>query len=442
MDTHPVLVSIAVADALGWQTERLKRREDVERLFGVKFVEGFHKHEQRRGSRFLGYTDFVWEGDYSDDTQLTLATARSILPDGTFDPEYFSKVELLALKLYLRGGGSTVKAAVEKIARAKARWFSNFFTYKSPKGEKLDYRDSGANGVAMRIAPLALANWDNPQKGVFGVWQNAVCTHGHPRAIVGALAHFWALILLLRQEDADEESLIKGVLDGISESGLPESWEFHQWKSLWEEGRGQGSFSQTYEETLREHQRLVSLLRSHLSDEGDHPFLKEVGAFNRATRGSGLVAAVAALFFFLKYRNNPRKAILRIVNHLGLDTDTIASMTAALYAASGQAVLPELWEKVQDYEYLASAQEGKLPRLPGADILKRAKKAPSIETHPPLEMAQSGGTISHPLFGSGKTLQVIKQNPPPKEVVMVRVRWDYGQSMVFTKPPQGSKRTK
>ncbi len=442
MATYSALVSIAVADALGWQTEHLRRREDIERLFGVKFIDSFHKYQRRRGSLFQGYTDLVQEGDYSDDTQLTLATARSILPDGAFDPDYFSKVELPALKLYLRGGGSTVKAAVEKIARVKARWFTNFFTYRSPKGEKLDYRDSGANGVAMRIAPHALANRENPQKGVIGVWQNAVCTHGHPRAIVGALAHFWALILLLRQADADEESLIKGVLDGISESGLPQSWEFQQWKSLWEEGRGPGSFSRTYEETLKEYQRLVSLLRSHLFDEGDHPFLKEVGAFNRSTRGSGLVAAVAALFFFLKYRNDPRKAILRIVNHLGLDTDTIASMTAALYAASGQAVLPELWEKVQDYEYLASAQEGKLPRLPGADFFKKTKKATSLETHPPLEMAQRGGTISHSLFGSGRVLEVIKQNPPPKEVVMVRVRWDYGQSMVFTKLPQGSKRAK
>lgn len=439
MDTYPVLVSIAVADALGWQTEHLKRREDVERLFGVRFVNSFHTYERRRGSRFQRHTDPVQEGDYSDDTQLTLATARSILPDGTFDPDYFSKVELPALKLYLRGGGSTVKAAVEKITRVRTRWFSNFFTYRSPTGEKLDYRDSGANGVAMRIAPLALANRDNPQKGVLGVWQNAVCTHGHPRAILGALAHFWALVLLLHQADADEESLLKGVLDGVSQSDLPKSREFQQWKSAWEEDRGQGSFSRAYDETLREHQHLVSLLKSHLSDEGDHPFLKEAGAFNRATRGSGLVAAVAALFFFLKYRNDPQKAVLRIVNHLGLDTDTIASMTAALYAASGQAVLPELWEKVQDYEYLASALEGRLPKLPGAEAFKKAKKVP-LETHPPLEMAQPGGAISHPLFGSGKVLGVIKQNLPSKEVVMVRVRWDYGQSMVLTQSLKGSKR--
>lgn len=63
----------------------------------------------------------------------------------------------------MRGGGRTVKIAAEKIKRKSVTWFSNFYTYKT-NDRILDYRQSGANGAAMRILPIALANLGNVEK--------------------------------------------------------------------------------------------------------------------------------------------------------------------------------------------------------------------------------------------------------------------------------------
>lgn len=64
---------------------------------------------------------------------------------------------------YARGGGRTVKIAADKIKRKSVKWFNNFYTFKV-NGDSYDYRQSGANGAAMRVLPIALANLGNVEK--------------------------------------------------------------------------------------------------------------------------------------------------------------------------------------------------------------------------------------------------------------------------------------
>ncbi len=415
-----VITALAKADALGWQTEFLRSREAVRRRFGVPFVEHFYSWTRTVGGRFHGYIDHVHPGDYSDDTQMTLMVARAIGEDGRFDPEYFASVELPLFRLYVRGGGATVKAAAQKIQRKSARWYSNFFTYAGRGSARLDYRDSGANGVAMRVAPHALANLHDPERGETDVWFDAIITHGHPRAIVGGLAHYWALVLAAKSPDAHALlSQLRARIRGIAPPSVPPLGE---WLRKWEsDGR---RFRPELEAAKEEILRFLDLAEQALAREGDQEFLKAVGALLGATRGSGTVSASAALYYFLKYRSEPERGLLRSVNQLGTDTDTIASMAASLFGMEGRPVFAEL--EVQDASYLAQADAtGRLPRLPASAVQPAQLK-------PPVETWAEGQRIRHPCFGEGTVLERWDDvTRTGGRVSVARVVWDFGQSMVL-----------
>ena len=88
-----------------------------------------------------GVTVKLPQGCYSDDSQLRLATGRSIRSDG-FDVEAFSKIELPVWLSYALGGGKATSAAATNLARPRVQWFANTFR---------GWTDSGGNGAAMRI---------------------------------------------------------------------------------------------------------------------------------------------------------------------------------------------------------------------------------------------------------------------------------------------------
>ena len=182
---NSILLS-AIGDALGWITEFEKSVDSIENKYDKSTIDSFYSWEKYVGGRFNGYLDKIKAGSYSDDTQLLLSVARSIKPDGSLDNYYFSKIELPAWLLYARGAGRTIKNAARKIERKSAQWNSNFFTYKAGK-TTLDYKDSGANGAAMRILPIALANHKKEEKIKEQIFANSIVTHGHPRAIAGAI---------------------------------------------------------------------------------------------------------------------------------------------------------------------------------------------------------------------------------------------------------------
>lgn len=428
-----LLKNVAAADALGWQTERMRTREEVERAFGVRFVDRFFAWEKRVGGRRFGHHDRIAPGDYSDDTQLTLATARSIRPGGAFDAEYFARIELPALGTYIRGGGATTKAAIRGLLRPQARWYANFFAFRDFRGKVLDYRGSGANGVAMRISPIAFATLSTPERGQLAVFENAIATHGHPRAILGALAMYWATVRATAL-GPDPAGYLEAVEEDLRAWSFPKGSEISTWARLWEEGSGFGGLKDLFARTREEILHLLNLVRHHLADKGDQPFLRAVGAYSPESRGSATVSVAAAIYGFLKYWEEPDRAILRLVNHLGIDTDTIASMTAALFSAAGKPVLPALHPCVQDSRYLGQEGMGRLPPLPGAEgLMGEPPERWLWRFDPPIEKACEGDPIFHPLFGKGEVEAVWKGAGRQEGNPVARVRWEYGQSMVISR---------
>jgi ADP-ribosylglycohydrolase len=84
------LIASAVGDALGWITEFENSPADLERKYDVTRITDFVAWSKRVGGRFHGYTDEILPGEYSDDTQLALCTARCITEQGHFDAVRFA----------------------------------------------------------------------------------------------------------------------------------------------------------------------------------------------------------------------------------------------------------------------------------------------------------------------------------------------------------------
>src|SRR6266853_2975960 len=141
-----------VGDALGWPTEFLKPDGNHKPPFELP-VHDFVQWKKLVGGRWWGYEQKIAPGEYSDDTQLTLAVARCITEDGEFEPERFAYEELPLWLQYERGGGKSVKTAARKLIGKNASWLRNFY-----KQGDLNYKNAGANGAAMRNLPIALVS--------------------------------------------------------------------------------------------------------------------------------------------------------------------------------------------------------------------------------------------------------------------------------------------
>lgn len=97
------LLALAAGDALGWPQEmpRSSRGNPASKGPHVEF-EGWTR---RSGGRFRPFEESIRPGEYSDDTQLTLAVARSRTNHGSAWWKALTKVELPLWTLYERGGG-------------------------------------------------------------------------------------------------------------------------------------------------------------------------------------------------------------------------------------------------------------------------------------------------------------------------------------------------
>jgi ADP-ribosylglycohydrolase len=356
--TRRIVASVlwaAWADAVGFITELADEELVQERLNGRALVEPVN-WKRRVGGRF-GVEVPLPAGCYSDDTQLRLATGRAVSDRG-FDVEAFARVELTVWPTYALGGGRASKAAATNLSRRATAWFGNFFD---------GWSNAGGNGAAMRIQPHVWAA-ENPARvggHLLDVVVNGVTTHGHPRALVGAVLHAaslgivletgevprprdWSLLLEMTQETL---SLLKTQTQ-VESVWLP-TWEatteksFHvEWQATVDE----------CERMLGPAARLVDALadgtsRSEAGRKAYERLILELGLAQPSTRGSGTATAVAALALASGLPGKPGDCALLAALALGTDTDTIGTMAAALAGATGEADPPST---IADRAYLRS----------------------------------------------------------------------------------------
>ncbi len=445
------LVFSTVGDALGWPTEFLRSRSSYKPSFELP-VQTFVSWKKRVGGKWWGYTDYIRSGEYSDDTQLTLAIARSISEKGDFEPERFAYEELPLWLQYERGGGSSLKSAARSLVRPNSDWLSNFYEQKS-----VNYRNAGGNGAAMRNLPIALVHANDEGSLVRDSFFNAVITHGHPRAILGTLLFGLAIQHILNDETGEPRStLLDHLMDTIPSISrhLSEDPQVANWVASWNHGAKSGDvFEVVFGSTKKEALSYLTAISTHLR-ESPESYYRVIGALSPATKGSGLATVCAALYLYLRGQE-PDVTMYTAVNLLGSDTDTIAVFLGALLGAEyGIEVVPEHLEEVQDREYLLKTAR----RL--FNIAKDKQSDPAVyweeltdedsqtreETY--LRMLTweisfhemfwddllEGDSIIHPTLGQGTITAKNTQEIPNKEeyeAKLIYVAFDGGQTCAF-----------
>ena len=438
------LVTSAIGDSMGWITEFMRSKDALHRYTGMQWLNRYVSWPKRTGGRFNAYVDQINEGDYSDDTQLALCVARSIEHDGRGNARYFMKVELPLWMQYARGAGSTINAAAKAASRKKADWNSNFFRYRQGTRD-VDYRDAGANGAAMRVLPLAIANVADRRQLHDQVWTNAIITHGHPRAIVGACLIAEAARLVLAGENLDRQEFFPGLLAAVDDIEIPDGEMFEAWVKSWNAGteRFQVSLDHTKDEA-RDALGLAAQSRHRPVDE----IIQLLGCYERDTKGSGIATTAAALALFYRYGGSVRGCIEHAVNLIGTDTDTIAAMAGGLTGALvGTGEIPEAWAvKVQDFTYLNRVAES-LARIglregTGWDLGPQTVLSGPVPDATELSRATSfsnGQRVSHPIFGMGWISQVQTQEIRRRKggtITLVDVEFDTGQRIRLRTRPE------
>ena len=426
-------LALAAGDALGWPQEMPGYVQGNSTSHEAHV--GFKEWTRRSGGRFHPYQEIILPGDYSDDTQLTLAVARSRTNHGSAWWKAFTRVELPLWTLYERGGGGATKRAAGAWAGASPPW-------RSKRTESVRrYFDAGGNGVAMRVLPhaLFLAGQENPSALIHDVVLDGTATHGHPRALVGATVYAHAAWSLARKSGTLRfGELLETLLDAAPEwSRFPEST---QTESSWLEVANvatNGRYHQIWDQTTREMVELLEKARKGLQAGAladDREVLDILGCFGRA-KGAGTNSAAGAAYLAARHAAQPVQGVLRAAYETGADTDTLAAMTGGLLGClSGVEWLPQPWLQVQDAEYLRS-------------IAARVAQGPEDADQNPVEPLPSPQTILSTLelkqcgdlkLGDARRVEVSAlQDPKPigrsVSVRAWRLRFADGQTMYVAK---------
>lgn len=339
----------AYGDALGFITE-LADNKILQARAGTETITGLIPWQRKIGGKF-GAIISLPTGAYSDDTQLRLATARAIKSNGHFAIHAFSKIELPAWQNYALGAGQGSKLAAAMLAKNNTVWFNNFF-----KNEYSDYTNGGGNGAAMRIQPhvWSTADLNNHDKYILEVIKNSITTHGHPRAIAGAVFHALSLAW----------TLVNGRLPNIDELRMFNDWTLEipriidldvnlnsVWRTQYENATGI-TLENAYATVHQEIAALIDqvALWSQISDRSYQTLVTTLDLCDKKTRGSGTLTAVAAAAAAWLINDIPAPMLFQqVVNALGTDTDSIATMMGAIL---GVVLTDRPPESLQDEAYI------------------------------------------------------------------------------------------
>jgi ADP-ribosylglycohydrolase/catechol 2,3-dioxygenase-like lactoylglutathione lyase family enzyme len=286
-------------------------------------------------------------------------------------------VELPFWSVYERGGGGATKRAVESWLDGVMPWSSN----RKPQDVKR-YYDAGGNGVAMRVLPhvLLLGEKEFP-KIATNIFLDGIATHGHPRALLGALAYGFALWAAFRKDSKLAygelvEELIKNVdlWSALPATpSIPPEWRSQAEKSL-------QNYMKLWESAKAEVMEYLEVCRAELSKGAlslDDDVLKKLQCFNSKISGAGTVAAIASVYLASRHAADPINGVVKAAFAIGSDTDTIASMTGGLLGCiNGSDWLSPVKQGIQDAAYIEKnafrLANGHIDDKPTHEVVKRS----------------------------------------------------------------------
>jgi len=352
------LVGAAIGDALGWPQEIRGGRVGSRNAFLPDLA--FHPWHRRAGGRFFSHEERIGAGEYSDDTQLLLATARSVLKGSSW-LRHFVQNELPAWLTYERGGGGATKRAAEAWISGASPWTDD------GEGRRTAYFQAGGNGVAMRVMPhvLAMGSVSDFKEIKESIFLNGITTHGHPRALIGAILYGFVCWNALKHKGTlpyghllEIASKQVDVWGSMPKCDTPDGWssnsaELQEFESVW---------GQTVQEMLDLIRIGAQGIRSGALAV-DQQILRQLGAVDSTVIGSGTVTAASSIYLASRYAPDPRHGVVEAAFIKGADTDTLASMTGGLLGLiAGADWLQDVARLVQDRECLQKVADD----LPGA----------------------------------------------------------------------------
>ena len=355
----------AWGDALGFATELADDVGLVRLRTGFERVTDTIAWRRRIGGR-SGPTVDIPAGCYSDDTQLRLATARSIGRDGSFDVAAFAKVELPAFLAYGLGVGRGTRLAAKNLGKPSVSWNSNFYSSKSAK-----YMGSGGNGGAMRVQPhvWVATHRERHESWVPQLLRNVLTTHGHPRAIAGAVFHAITVAATIDEgvpPDPTEWRKIAEWLPDVSAIIHDDEELSVLWLPEWER-QGGTELNRAMQEVSDEFLDLIRTISAMCVSKSATwaDLVEAAGGFDPATRGSGVGTSLLAACLAHRGASEPDAAIVTAVNTLGSDTDTIATMAGAILGAAVEGDPPG---PVMDHELIRNIATWLETRSRGTDV--------------------------------------------------------------------------
>ncbi|MCY4175890.1 MAG: ADP-ribosylglycohydrolase family protein [Acidimicrobiaceae bacterium] len=429
--TRNSMLWAAYGDALGFISE-LTDRKGLERRTQGAPLNHLMAWERRVGGRW-GVNVLLPAGSWSDDTQLRLAVSRSISHRG-FDVETFARIELPVWLSYALGGGRASKAAAKNLGKPSTLWYANTFG---------GWANAGGNGAAMRIQPHVWGSRDLDDDYMLDVITDSVCTHGHPRAIVGACFHAATLAHCLRTGAVPDAEACMDITTRVN--AAVSLIEDHPtlgptWSGLWEKEAGE-TFKDAWELTIGELRRAIgdaaNGIRANDSIEAAYAGVVErLGLSVKDQQGSGVLTTVAATVLAAN-ASKAHEGVVAAANAVGTDTDTIASMAGALMGACNDA--SDLPEVPLDSAYLTSEAE----RLAAVSKDEQAV----VHRYPDILTWEAPQTQADALVSDNGQLAVAGLGPvtrrgcdpiysPRRDFAWEWVDTEFGQSLLIKRRPE------
>jgi len=237
---------------------------------------------------------------YTDDTQMTLALASSLVETGTVDPRHCAE-SYAGFYEGWRGYGPGAAWILRELGAGADHTRTGRSQFKD---------GSYGDGGAMRIAPVGLVyrNKDDDELRT-AVYDAIMCTHVHPEGVDGAVVQAKAVGILANTKDPLKFDPAAFLETAKSIAGT----------TIMREKLG-------YLQKVLEH------------DIDDATAVRALGNGIRASE-----AVSCALLATLKYYALPEEAVIRSVG-FGGDTDTIGAMAGAQVGAlHGVSWIPERW---------------------------------------------------------------------------------------------------
>lgn len=422
---YGAVLGAVIGDALGWPFE--DRSNILDKPKSVTERNKFFDWARRAGGQYYRHIEMIKAGEYSDDSQLLLATARSL----TFKQDwskFFLKHELTSWLLYQRGaGGATIRAAES--------WSKGIVPWKNPELRKR-YFEAGGNGVAMRILPHIFASEGSFEEIAKQVTVNGISTHGHPRALLGALIYAYSIYFLVKKEGTlGFGELIEALIENEGEwRSFPLYSNIEEWLDS-ANSVTNGTYLTIWENTVLEIRNSLVIIKEALNNgllDNTYNTLSALGCFDPKIRGAGTIAALSTIYISSKYAADPETGLLEVLCLNNSDTDTLASMVGGIFGCIyGTEWIKSDWIKVQDQQFIEYITKQSYFATRIETQITPWMERDNYELKQKLKQANVGDEFFFGPFKKTRVIDVVDLQPEVRNlrVVSTILRTDEGQTL-------------